>query len=257
MSRPGDKGSRQRFDKQRADHLLVERGLCPTRSQAQSLLLAGRVFSGERRVEKSGELLPADAPLEIRGGERYVSRGGSKLEGALASLGVDVSGLECADLGASTGGFTDCLLQHGARRVHAVDVGHGLLAASLRNDARVRVMERTNARHLTAELLGTSVELVVVDASFISIGKLLPAVDAILAPGGRLLALIKPQFEAGREEASRGRGVIRDPEVRARTIRDAEQAIRELGFELLGGADSTLPGPKGNVEYFVLARKPA
>jgi len=249
--------SRARFDKQRADLLLVERGLAATRSQAQGLLLAGRVFSGERRIDKSGEMLPADVELEVRGGERYVSRGGTKLEGALDSLSVDVSGLECADLGASTGGFTDCLLQRGAARVHAVDVGHGLLAASLRNDPRVRVLERTNARHLTAELLGTRVDLVVVDASFISIGKLLPAIDAILEPGGTLLTLVKPQFEAGREEAARGRGVIRDPEVRARTIRDAEQAIRDQGFEILGGVDSKLPGPKGNVEYFVLAKKPA
>jgi 23S rRNA (cytidine1920-2'-O)/16S rRNA (cytidine1409-2'-O)-methyltransferase len=255
MSRDDEGGPRRRFDKQRADHLLVARGLAQTRSQAQSLLLAGRVYSGEKRIEKSGEMLAEDTPLEIRGGERYVSRGGSKLEGALDRLALDVKGLECADLGASTGGFTDCLLQRGASKVHAVDVGHGLLAASLRNDPRVRVLERTNARHLTAELLGTQVDLVVVDASFISIGKLLSAVDAILKPGGRLLALIKPQFEAGREEASRGRGVIRDPEVRARTIRDAEQAIREQGLEVLGGADSKLPGPKGNVEYFVLARK--
>ena len=175
----------------------------------------------------------------MRGGERYVSRGGTKLEGALDSLVLDVKGLECADIGASTGGFTDCLLQRGASKVHAVDVGHGLLAASLRNDPRVRVLERTNARHLTAGGSGREVELVVVDASFISIGKLLPAIDAILKPGGQLLALVKPQFEAGREEAARGRGVIRDPEVRARTIRDAEQAIREQGFAILGGADSS------------------
>ena len=255
MSRDDDPQPRRRLDKQRADHLLVERGLAQTRSQAQGLLLAGRVYSGEKRIEKSGEMLAADAPLEVRGGERYVSRGGTKLEGALDGLELDVKGLECADLGASTGGFTDCLLQRGAAKVHAVDVGHGLLAASLRNDPRVRVMERTNARLLTAELLGTQVDLVVVDASFISIGKLLTAIDAILKPGGRLLALVKPQFEAGREEAARGRGVIRDPEVRARTIRDAEQAIREQGFSILGGADSKLPGPKGNVEYFVLARK--
>jgi 23S rRNA (cytidine1920-2'-O)/16S rRNA (cytidine1409-2'-O)-methyltransferase len=251
MSRAGG----HHFDKQRADLLLVERGLAPTRSQAQSLLLAGRVYSGERRIEKSGELLPADAPLEVRGGERYVSRGGTKLEGALSSLGLDVHGLSCADLGASTGGFTDCLLQHGASKVYAVDVGQGLLAQSLRDDPRVVVLERTNARHLTAETLGQAVELVVVDASFISIGKLLAGVDAVLAPGGSLLALIKPQFEAGRAEASRGRGVIRDPEVRARTIREAEQAIRDQGFAIVGGADSKLHGPKGNVEYFVLARK--
>ncbi len=255
MSREHPKEPRPRFNKQRADHLLVERGLCETRSQAQGLLLAGRVYSGERRVEKSGEMLETSAPLEIRGGERYVSRGGTKLEGALDSLGLAVTDLECADLGASTGGFTDCLLQRGARQVHAVDVGHGLLAASVRDNPRVRVLERTNARHLTPELLGSLVDLVVVDASFISLSKLLPAIDAILKPGGSLLALVKPQFEAGRAEASRGRGVIRDPQVRARAIHDVEQAIRERGLEVLGGVDSKLPGPKGNVEYFVLARK--
>jgi 23S rRNA (cytidine1920-2'-O)/16S rRNA (cytidine1409-2'-O)-methyltransferase len=257
MSRDNDRNNPRRFDKQRADVLLVERGLAPSRSQAQSLLLAGRVYSGERRIDKSGELLVADTPLAIRGGDRFVSRGGHKLEGALKSLELDVSGLECADLGASTGGFTDCLLQHGAASVIAVDVGHGLLAASLRDDPRVRVLERTNARHLNAELLGTTVDLVVVDASFISVTKLLAAIEAILRPGGRLLALIKPQFEAGRSEVARGRGVIRDPEVRRRAISDAEAAIVAQGLQIRAGADSQLAGPKGNVEYFVLAQKRA
>ncbi len=255
MSRPSRRSGVPHFDKRRADVLLVERGLASSRTRAQSLLLSGRVYSGERRVDKSGELLAADAPLEVRGGERYVSRGGHKLEGALEALELSVSGLECADIGASTGGFTDCLLQHGAARVHAVDVGHGLLAEELRSDPRVRVLERTNARHLTAETLGTLVDLVVVDASFISVTKLLPALSALLKPSGRLLAMIKPQFEAGRAEVARGRGVIRDPAVRERTIEGARQALIEAGFELLGGCDSKLPGPKGNLEYFVLAQK--
>ncbi|HEV8248188.1 MAG TPA: TlyA family RNA methyltransferase [Polyangiaceae bacterium] len=255
MSRPKNGGTDSRFNKRRADVLLVERGLAATRSRAQSLLLSGRVFSAERRVEKSGELLAHDAPLEVRGGERYVSRGGDKLEGALEALSVSVVGLECADIGASTGGFTDCLLQHGAVKVHSVDVGHGLLALRLREDERVHLVERTNARRLTPELLGATVDLAVVDASFISVTKLLPAIRSILRPGGRLLALVKPQFEAGREEAARGRGVIRDPEVRARTIREARAAFVAEGFELLGGCDSKLPGPKGNLEYFVLARR--
>ncbi len=255
MSRTPRKSGAEHFDKRRADVLLVERGLASSRARAQSLLLSGRVFSGERRIDKSGEMLRADAPLELRGGERYVSRGGHKLEGALEALSLTVNGLECADIGASTGGFTDCLLQHGAARVHAVDVGQGLIADSLRHDPRVHVVERTNARHLTAEALGGAVDLVVVDASFISVTKLLPALHAILKPGGRLLAMIKPQFEAGRAEVSRGRGVIRDPVVRTRAIERATQAFVEAGFELLGGCDSKLAGPKGNVEYFVLAQK--
>jgi 23S rRNA (cytidine1920-2'-O)/16S rRNA (cytidine1409-2'-O)-methyltransferase len=241
--------------KLRADVLLVERGLASTRSQAQSLLLSGRVYSGEQRIEKAGALLPSDIALELRGGERYVSRGGIKLEGALGSLGVDVTGLDCADIGASTGGFTDCLLQHGARRVHAVDVGQGLLDARLRNDARVHVLEKTNARHLTAAELGEPVDLVVVDASFISLGKLLSALHGLLKPNGRLLALVKPQFEAGREAVAKGKGVIRDPEVRRKAIADAERDVVDAGFEIENGCDSGLPGPKGNVEYFVLARK--
>lgn len=247
--------SKRPGEKVRADVLLVERGLATTRSQAQSLLLTGSVYSGEQRVDKAGTLLPLDVPLEIRGGERYVSRGGIKLEGALRTLNVDVTDLDCADIGASTGGFTDCLLQHGARRVHAVDVGQGLLDARLRADPRVHVLEKTNARHLTLAKLGEPVDLVVVDASFISLGKLLPALYGLLKPNGRLLALVKPQFEAGREAVAKGKGVIRDPEIRRRAIADAERDVIEAGFSIENGCDSGLPGPKGNVEYFVLARK--
>jgi 23S rRNA (cytidine1920-2'-O)/16S rRNA (cytidine1409-2'-O)-methyltransferase len=247
--------SKRAVAKLRADVLLVERNLASSRSQAQSLLLSGRVYSGEQRVEKAGSLLAEDAPLELRGGERYVSRGGIKLEGALAALGVDVTGLDCADIGASTGGFTDCLLQHGARRVHAVDVGQGLLDARLRSDPRVHVLEKTNARHLTVAELGEAVDLVVVDASFISLGKLLDALRGLLKDDGRLLALVKPQFEAGREAAAKGKGVIRDPEVRKKAIEDAVRDVAQAGFTVENGCDSSLPGPKGNVEYFVLARK--
>jgi 23S rRNA (cytidine1920-2'-O)/16S rRNA (cytidine1409-2'-O)-methyltransferase len=247
--------SKRSLSKLRADVLLVERGLASSRSQAQSLLLSGRVYSGEQRVEKAGALLASDTPLELRGGERYVSRGGIKLEGALAALGVDVTDLECADIGASTGGFTDCLLQHGARRVHAVDVGQGLLDARLRNDPRVHLLEKTNARHLTAAELGGAVDLVVVDASFISLGKLLSALHGLLKKEGRLLALVKPQFEAGREAVAKGKGVIRDPEVRKKAIADAERDVVSAGFTIESGCDSGLAGPKGNVEYFVLARK--
>jgi 23S rRNA (cytidine1920-2'-O)/16S rRNA (cytidine1409-2'-O)-methyltransferase len=202
--------------KQRADLLVVERGLAESRARAQRLILAGQIWSGERRIEKSGELVATDAPLELRQGERFVSRGGDKLDAALARFELDVEGASCADIGASTGGFTDCLLQRGARRVFAIDVGHGQLAHKLRGDPRVVVLERTNARYLEVETLGDSVDVVVVDASFIGIEKLLPAVVRLLRSGGTLVALVKPQFEAGKNEASRARGVIRD-----QTVRDA------------------------------------
>ena len=240
--------------KKRADVLVVDRGLAETRARAQALILAGRVFSGERRVEKSGELLAGDVPLTVTERERFVSRGGEKLEGALAALGVEVKGAVCADVGASTGGFTDCLLQRGAARVFAIDVGHGQLAQALRLDPRVVVLERTNARHLTRESLGAPVDILVADVSFIGLGQLLPAFCQILSPGGLLLALVKPQFEAGKVEVARGKGVIRDEGVRKATVERVATAIKTAGFELLGEVDSVLPGPKGNRERFVLAR---
>lgn len=243
--------------KLRADVALAERGLAASRTQAQALILAGRVFSGERRVEKAGELLADDAELQVRGAPRFVSRGGDKLEGALAELGVDVTDQIVLDIGASTGGFTDCVLQHGASRVYAVDVGHGQLAQKLRDDPRVVVMERTNARHLSAASFPEPIGLVVVDASFIGIEKLMPAITAILPGEGRLLALVKPQFEAGRDAARRARGVIRDPEVRSAAIAEARAAIEAAGFDVLSECDSRVAGPKGNVERFVLARRRA
>lgn len=241
--------------KLRADVLLVERGLAPTRAKAQALLLAGQVFSGEQRLEKAGQLLAIDAPIRVQEGERFVSRGGHKLDGALDALGVSVKGCVAADVGASTGGFSDCLLQRGAAKVYAIDVGEHQLAPRLLSDARVVVMDRTNARHLEASAFAEPLELAVVDASFIGIEKLLPALARILPAGAQLLALIKPQFEAGKRDAARNKGVIRDPELRARLIERARASVAEHGFELLGGCDSTLPGPKGNVEYFVHARR--
>jgi len=240
--------------RERADVLVVERGLAESRAKAQRLILAGQVFSGERRVEKSGEVLARDVPLDVRGAQRFVSRGGDKLEGALEAFGFDVRGATCADIGASTGGFTDCLLQRGARRVFAIDVGHGQLADKLRRDERVVVLERTNARYLTKETLGDGVDVVVVDASFIGIEKLLSGIVAVLREGGTLVALVKPQFEAGRDEAARSRGVIRDAAVRDRAISKARDAIVSAGFEVLGEVDSVLKGPKGNRERFVYAR---
>ena len=240
--------------RERADRLMIEQGLAATRSQAQALLLAGRVYFGEQRVEKPGSLWPTDTPLSVRGTVRFVSRGGLKLEGALNELGVDVSGFVAADIGASTGGFTDCLLQRGARKVYAIDVGHGQLAASLRADQRVVVMERVNARHLEADSLGELVHLVVVDASFISLEKLLGAVSQLLEPGGLLLALIKPQFEVGRREASKHKGVIRDETLRTAAIHGTLEKVGLAGFEVIADCASPIKGPKGNLEHFVLAR---
>lgn len=240
--------------KARLDTLLVERGLAPTRTVAVGCILAGRVYSGERRLDKPGTSLPRDTPLSVRELPRYVSRGGVKLEGALQDLGVDPNRKVWLDIGASTGGFTDCLLQHGALRVYAVDVGRGQLAEKLRQDPRVISREATNARHLGAADFAEPIAGIVLDASFIGLGKLLPAVSAVLAPEGELLALIKPQFEAGAEVASEHRGVIRDPELRQRIIGDVLTELRQAGFQLIGSCDSRLPGPKGNLEHFVHAR---
>lgn len=244
-----------RKKKQRADLLLVEQGLVDSRSRAQALILAGEVFAGDVRVEKSGTELPEGTELRIRNQQKYVSRGGLKLEGALEDFQLDPSGLRAADLGASTGGFSDCLLQRGATHVYAIDVGYGQLAEKLRQDARVTVMEQTNARNLEAADVGGGVPLVVVDASFISLAKLLPAICKILLPGGHLLALIKPQFEVGREEATRTAGVIRDPQVRQAAIDAVLQSVTEHGLRLCGDSACKVPGPKGNVEHFVFAQK--
>jgi 23S rRNA (cytidine1920-2'-O)/16S rRNA (cytidine1409-2'-O)-methyltransferase len=239
----------------RLDLLLVERGLVATRSLAQSLILAGRVYSGEQRLEKPGDALLPDTPLSLRDAPRYVSRGGNKLEGALAALSLSVEDCVCLDIGASTGGFTDCLLQHGARRVYAVDVGRGQLADKLRRDERVVSREGTNARHLSAADFPERIDGVVVDASFIGLSKLLPAVARVLEAGGFLLALVKPQFEAGKELARRHRGVIKDPATRAAIIEQARSELHAQGFDVSGSCDSALPGPKGNLEHFVLSRR--
>jgi 23S rRNA (cytidine1920-2'-O)/16S rRNA (cytidine1409-2'-O)-methyltransferase len=242
----------------RIDQLLVARGLAPTRARAQALLLSGNVFVGGARVDKAGALVADDAAIDVRGADHpYVSRGGVKLEGALRELGVDVTDLRCLDLGASTGGFTDCLLQRGAARVVAVDVGYGQLAHKLRVDPRVVVLERTNARTLTPDAIGGLADLTVVDASFIGLAQLAPAIARCTRVGGELLALVKPQFEVGREEASRGKGVVRDPEVRAQAIDRASESIAEAGFAIIGRCDSPIAGPKGNVEAFVRARRTA
>lgn len=245
--------SAERPRRVRADQLVVERGLAPTRSAAQALILAGRVHGALGRVEKPGQALERSAVLVMSPGRRFVSRGGLKLEGALEALGVDVTDAVVADLGAATGGFTDCLLVRGARKVFAIDVGSGLLADKLRTDPRVVVMERTNARHLDGESLGEPMDLVTVDASFIGIELLLPAVRSILGARGRLLAMLKPQFEAGRIVARRSRGVIRDPKAREAALERARAGLARAHFQILDECDAVLRGPKGNLERFVLA----
>ncbi len=244
--------------KVRADLLLHERGLAETREKARALILAGKVFSGERRVEKAGEKLASDAPLEVRGEAlRYVSRGGLKLEGALDAFGYDPAGLVAADVGASTGGFTDCLLQRGAARVYAIDVGYGQLHPKLRADPRVVVMERTNARHLRPGDLPEPVGLVVVDASFIGLEKLLPAIAPLLAPRGDVLALVKPQFQVGRENVGAG-GVVRDEALRTAAIDGVAAEAARVGLREKARADAAIKGPKGNLEAFLwLVRDPS
>jgi 23S rRNA (cytidine1920-2'-O)/16S rRNA (cytidine1409-2'-O)-methyltransferase len=240
----------------RLDQLLVTSCVVDTRTRAQALILAGRVLVDGNRVDKAGTLVARSAEITLKGETLpFVSRGGVKLAGALDAFGVAVAGLRCLDVGASTGGFTDCLLQRGAKIVIAVDVGYGQLAAKLRSDARVVVRERTNARTLTAEDIGGAVDLTVVDASFIGLAKLLPAIALCTRHAGQLVALVKPQFEVGRKEAARAKGVVRDASVRSSAIDRVTTDIGEAGFRILGSRDSTLAGPKGNVEAFVWARR--
>jgi 23S rRNA (cytidine1920-2'-O)/16S rRNA (cytidine1409-2'-O)-methyltransferase len=229
--------------KKRLDMLLVERGLAGSRSQAQALVLAGLVPG----YEKPGQQVDESAELSVERPPPYVSRGGEKLANALAAFSVDVEGRDCADVGASTGGFTDCLLQAGAARVVAIDVGYGQLHPKLRSDPRVTVLERTNARELTE--LPFAPDLVVCDVSFISVTKALPPVLALARPGWEALVLVKPQFEAGRSQVPKG--VVRDPEVQRKAVESVIEAARGWGGATVGVVDSGLPGPKGNREFFV------
>jgi 23S rRNA (cytidine1920-2'-O)/16S rRNA (cytidine1409-2'-O)-methyltransferase len=240
----------------RADQLVTDRGLAESRTRAQALILAGLVYTGDRKVEKAGQPLPPDAPLEVKGRDHpWVSRGGLKLDHALTHFGWDATGLVAVDVGASTGGFTDVLLTRGAAKVYAVDVGHGQLAWKLRSDDRVVVLERTNARHLTAEQIPDPIDLVVCDASFIALSKVLPAALDLARPGARLAALIKPQFEAGREEVGKG-GVVRDPAVhRAVCERVSAWVAAQPGWSVIGIAESPVQGPAGNREFLLHARR--
>jgi len=242
--------------KVRLDALLVERGLVETRSRAQALILAGKVFSGERRLDKPGNQIDPTAPLEVRGRDHpWVSRGGVKLAHGLEFFGIDPAGSVCLDIGASTGGFTDVLLNVGAARVYAVDVGHGQLDWRLRNDERVIVLERTNARHLSREQVPEPIDLVVCDASFIGLATILPAPLALTAPGARLIALIKPQFEVGKGQVGKG-GVVRDQALREEACEKVRAWLDTLpGWRVLGISESPIKGPEGNVEFLIAAER--
>lgn len=234
--------------KTRLDVLLVERGLVASRSLAQRLVMAGQVRVDGQVAIKPSVKVHGGVAIEIDAGPRYVSRGGEKLEAALDEFQLDVAELTCADVGASTGGFTDCLLQHGAKRVYAIDVGKGILDWKLRQDARVDVMEETNARYVVK--LPESVDLVTIDASFISLKVLLPVVKGWFGnKGGQVIALIKPQFEAGRKVVSKGKGVVRDPEVHKQVLEDVLGFAQKEGYGVSGLVRSPLMGPKGNTEF--------
>ena len=239
--------------KVRTDQLLVDRGLAESRTRAQALILAGLVFSGERKIEKAGHALPEDAPIEVRGRDHpWVSRGGIKLAHGLEHFGWDVTGAVAMDGGSSTGGFTDVMLTKGAVRVYAVDSGTNQLAWKLRQDPRVVVHEKTSARILTADHIPEPIDLIVCDASFISLAKVLAVPMGFAAPGARLLALIKPQFEAGRDEVGKG-GVVRDPTIHARVCDEVRGWIEASGWTVEGITESPIKGPEGNIEFLIAA----
>jgi 23S rRNA (cytidine1920-2'-O)/16S rRNA (cytidine1409-2'-O)-methyltransferase len=242
--------------KQRLDTMLVARGLAESRSKAQALALAGVVYSGERRLDKPGQMLAADTPLECRGRDHpYVSRGGVKLAHALEHFAIDPAGTVALDIGASTGGFTDVLLRRGAAKVFAVDVGHGQLDWRLRQDARVVVLERRNARHLTRNEIADAPTLIVCDASFIGLETVLPAALDLAAPDAALVALIKPQFEVGKGRVGKG-GVVRDPALHAEVCARIEAWLAaQPGWAVLGVTESPIRGPEGNIEFLIAARR--
>ena len=240
--------------KERLDVLVAERGLAESREKAQRLIQAGQVRVNGQVASKPGHKFDSASSVEVEAGPRFVSRGGDKLEAAFQTFDLQVEGMTCMDAGASTGGFTDCLLQHGAARVYAVDVGKGLIDWRLRNDKRVVVIEKQNARYLEGSMFEGTITVATIDVSFISLTKVLPAVREVITDGGHIVSLIKPQFEAGREKVGKG-GVIRDPGVRQETV-DTVHAfgVGELGLEWLGVCESPVRGPAGNVEYLAYWR---
>jgi 23S rRNA (cytidine1920-2'-O)/16S rRNA (cytidine1409-2'-O)-methyltransferase len=243
----------------RVDQALVERGLCESREKARRAILAGQVRINAQPARKASDSIKPDDSITLDAGEKYVSRGGHKLEHALLHFQLDVTGLTAFDLGASTGGFTDCLLQHGAAKVFAVDVGQGQFAWKLRHDHRVVVMEKINARHLQPEQMPqpfTPADLAVIDCSFISLKKILPPAVALLKSGGKIVALIKPQFEAGKAEVDKGRGVITDPAVHERVVHELKTFVTsQPDLDWRGVTESPLTGPAGNKEFLVLIEK--
>ncbi len=236
--------------KARLDRLLVERGLAESREKAQALILAGQVLVNGEKAGKPGHTVPCESPVSLLAPLQYVSRGGLKLEAALDGFGIDVRGKVCLDIGASTGGFTDCLLQRGAARVYAVDVGAGQLDWRLRQDARVVVREELNARYLTWDAVGEPVDLVTCDVSFISATLILPALPPLLRDRSEIVVLAKPQFEAGRSQVGKG-GIVRDPQVHVQVVEKVSRAIRELGFRKVESMESPVLGAKGNREFLV------
>jgi 23S rRNA (cytidine1920-2'-O)/16S rRNA (cytidine1409-2'-O)-methyltransferase len=241
--------------KERVDKLLVDRGLAETRERAQRLVMAGLVFSGDVAIDKPGTRLALDTPLDVRGDPHpFVSRGGAKLDATLAALAFDVRDLVALDVGASTGGFTDCLLQRGARRVYAVDVGYGQLAWKLRTDPRVVSRERTNVRHLERADFPEPIDIVTIDASFISLRLVLPAVARVLDSGRRIVALVKPQFEVGKGRVGKG-GVVREAALHTEVLTDIQKAVGELDLKIDGILTSPLLGPAGNREFFLALRR--
>lgn len=235
--------------KKRLDVLLTERGLQESRQRAQAVIMSGEVFVNGQRVDKPGTAVAEDAQIEIRGGTlAYVSRGGLKLEKAMATFPIDLHGAVCADIGASTGGFTDCMLQNGAEKVYAVDVGYGQLAWKLRSDPRVVCLERTNARYLTHEQVPDELDFASVDVSFISLKLILPPLNGLLKDGGHAACLVKPQFEAGREKVGK-KGVVRDPDVHLEVLEHFLGHAKESSFTVLGLTYSPIRGPEGNIEY--------
>ncbi|HEX8098069.1 MAG TPA: TlyA family RNA methyltransferase [Pyrinomonadaceae bacterium] len=252
------KGAGVKPRRERIDRLLVERGLAQSRARAQAMVMAGVILVGEQRVEKPSESFAPDAEIRVKGAgdpaARYVGRGALKLEAALREFDVNVNGLLCLDVGASTGGFTDCLLQHGARRVVAVDVGHNQLDWRLRTDQRVEVREGVNARYLKPEDFRERFDLAVMDVSFISATKVLPAAVPLLTESGRLITLVKPQFEVGRGEVGGG-GIVTDPAKHARVIEEVNAAARSLGLNVRGVIDSPITGADGNKEFLALYEK--
>ena len=241
--------------KKRLDILLTERGLAQSREKAKTLIMSGIVYVEGQKEDKAGSLFKEDSLIEVRGSVLpYVSRGGLKLEKAIKTFGPELGGLVCMDIGASTGGFTDCMLQNGARKVYAVDVGHGQLDWKLRNDDRVICMEKTNIRYVTREDIGEDIEVASVDVSFISLDKVLPPVRLLLSDGARMVCLIKPQFEAGREQVGK-HGVVRDKAVHLEVIERIIALCADTGFKVLGLTYSPIKGPEGNIEYLIYIEK--